>query len=210
MTPDHVSAWMKTDNIVVEPVISKSHYFSSTDIVRNSGIPLYYQSFSALFQTLWKKNEVCRKKKPDMTYKKLGVITSGRKPSGRTFARARLSRFTAQFSNKIKLNWIRLTIYLLSKSCRAARQNYWLLAREENVTKFYTLSRTWLKVTWLCSKREKIDNIYSRACRVLFTALQKNMAQIGRRSATEGFIVDIFLILAIILATKGTFSQWFR
>lgn len=36
------------------------------------------------------------------------------------------------------------------------------------------------------------------------------MAQIGRQNTTGGFVTEMFLILAIILATKGTFSQSFR
>ena len=40
--------------------------------------------------------------------------------------------------------------------------------------------------------------------------LCKNMAQIGRQNTKGGFVTEMFLILAIILATKGTFSQSFR
>ena len=40
--------------------------------------------------------------------------------------------------------------------------------------------------------------------------LCKNMAQIGRQNTKGGFVTEMFLILVIILATKGTFSQSFR
>lgn len=40
--------------------------------------------------------------------------------------------------------------------------------------------------------------------------ISKNVAQIGRQNTRGGVITEMFLILAIILATKGTFPQSFR
>lgn len=131
------------------------------------------------------------------------------------FARARLSRLAHNFPTKSSLTkFVWQNTYWLSHIRPQGKvTDFW--QERSSFRHFATIFRDIFASNWksrdyaqcndVITNGKKKSRIYSHACRILCTDC-KNMAQ----STTGGFVKEMFLILAIILATEGTFFQRFR